>query len=909
MSALKRMFLAPCTAALLAPALIPSASVSAPLELAFLPPTIEQQSLCGTGLEERTVHDGSPGQDDRLTDLERVRYLQRDIRRFQSKDPDRFFDFVADLRKRLTAADASFGGPNELIDMIGLHIDAGRVLPLEQAGLVQQLLDTRDTLNNAQRMRLALFLLQGVGTQPDETAAFDLIREAAFGGHPEALLFIARRLAEDRPLPGWDAPQDLTATMAFGGLLGQMDGRVCARAERIAEEYLSGGILRRNPELGRAWYRFAADLGSARASWRMVEFHLSAGVNQQDNAEMLHYLRRAVSRGIVVDDAAQGQLKAGGIDADTLREILAFNQSDDRGRQRPSLTGLLRLNVNIDAEETSLSGPHLIYLREIVALPSAPGAVFTDLAQELQVRIGRWAGEDEIMAQLEIATNRDDPEGMRLLARKLLRYRDDPSKLNRAIDLLTRAATRHRDAPAMDALDTLFRCQAPNAPLLENAAPWARAYRATGHDTVSLSATNLLALDPFKDPWRLARLQAQALSGRPTSLANYLQLVQVDPLATETRQRLWADRTDNSDKTLEEFAKLEFELATNPAERALALEFFRRVYLNNGVTSALDLSVAMINDNGMSPDMAAEVRTQLRQASHRGEGAAIRLLARLGKEADAEQQVFDEFAQIIDDRGDFLAMMFALPYVTADKRDDYFDRAASEMNCTTKDTDEMGEAHAIHGNADMSFHWREIGLTIEGHNTLSRLRLTNGQMEGFDTQAAPTASAVAERDLGADTAALWRLFALTGSPDLSGYDPETAASQFKALAQIPGTMPRAFEQYLATPPELRAAIDHALDFKLLLAKAAQAGDPDALWRQARLLQSDAGSIQALAEAVTAVRAAALAGSVPAMTQYGRALALGLGITRDDTEALEWLDKAATAKDPDAAELARWLRLR
>lgn len=911
MSALNRLVTAPCLLALLAPlALVtPGALPAAPLDLAFLPPEVEEQNLCGNTRGPQEVHEGSPGDEDELTEIERARYLQRDIRRYQSTDPDRYFDFITTLRKRLSTSDDRFAGADEVIDLIGLHIDANRLEALEEAGLVAALAASRPTLDNGQRMQLAQYYLNGIGVPLDEATGFELVREAAFGGHPDALLLIARKMAEGRPLPGWDAPEELTVTMAFGGLLGQMDAGVCARAERIGREYLKGEIVRRNPDIGWAWYRFAADLGSASAAWRVVEYHLSANAEDQDIAEMQHYLQRAVARGIVVDDGAKGRLEDGGIDADTLREILAFNQPEDRGRRRPSLTPLLQTGVNIDAMETSLSGPYLTYLREIAAIPNAPGRVFTQLSQELSVRLGRWAGEEEIMAQLEIATARNDPDGMRALAARLLRYRDDAQQLNRAIDLLTLAATRHRDAAAMSDLDTLFRCQAPEAPLLREAEPWARAYRATTHRMVALTPSNLMALDPYKDPWRLARLQSQALDGRTVSLANYLQLVQRDPIATETMQLIWADRTDNSDKTLEVFAKLEFELATNPAERALALEFFRRVYLNNGVTTALDLSVAMINDSGMSPAMAEEVRQLLRQASHRGEGAAIRLLARLGKTPEAERQVFDEFAQIIDDRGDFLAMMFALPYVAEAKRDDYFDRAVSLMACSTKDTDELGEAHAIHGTAEMSFHWREIGLAIEGYNTLSKLRLTNSQMAGFDTKRAPQPEVVVGRDRAADLQGQWRLFHLTAGPDLESYDAVAAAAHFKTLVERGDTLPRAFEQYLSAPPALRQAIDDALDFRLLVARAAQSGDPQAMWRHAQLLQSQATSAQALAEAIDALRAAALAGAVPAMSELGQMLAMGAGVPRDETEALEWLDKAATAGDRDAAERARWLRLR
>ncbi|MDO6730057.1 hypothetical protein Q4577_08505 [Marinovum sp. 2_MG-2023] len=889
---------------------LPAAATAAPLDFAFLPPPVEQQNLCGGDGPEELISDApGPGSDGELTTIERVRFLQRDIRRYQAEDPNRYFDFIVALRKRLSQADARFGGMDETLDLIGLHIDAGRLRELMQAGLVQQLNERRAELNYTQSMKLAQFFLNGIGVQRDEEQALDLIRDAGFGGNADALLFIARRMAEGRPLPGWEAPANLTATMAFGGLLGQMDSQICIRAERIAQEYRKGIIVHRNTDIALAWDRFAADLGSARAAWRVVEHHLAAGVIEQDNDEMLAYLQRAVERGIAIDDSAEGQLQSAGVDLDMLREILAFNQAEDRGRRRPTLTPLLQLDVNIDALENSPSSPYLTYLREVTQIPSAPGAIYTDLAKEIAVRLGRWGGEAQMIAQLEIAVARDDAEGMRLLAERLLRYRDTPAQLDRAVDLLTLAATRHSDADAMDDLDKLFRCQIPTAPHLDQAEPWARAFRATAHETVQVSATNLISLDPYKDPWSLAHLQRQALAGRTTSLANYLELVNIDPIATETRQRIWADRLDNSDKGLEEFAKLEFELATNPAERALALEFFRRVYLNNGVTSALDVAVAMINDNGTDPAVATEVRRLLRQASYRGEGAAIRLLARLGKTPEAETAVFTEFAQIIEERGDFLALMFALPHVAPSQYDDYFDRAVSLMACSTKDTSELGEAHAILDNPDMAYHWRRIGLVLHGGHVLAKLRFTDTQMEVFDTGAAPTPVDVVARDRGDDIAARWRLFDLTARPDLSGFDAQAAAGHFAGLVSQPDNIPRAFERYFAAPPEVRRAIDQSMNFRQLLARATASGEPEALWRHARLLQSEARNVQTMAAATAAVRQAAEAGSVAAMAEFGRAKLYGTGTNREVTEALEWLDKAAAGGNQEAGELARQLRLR
>ena len=112
-------------------------------------------------------------------------------------------------------------------------------------------------------------------------------------------------------------------------------------------------------------------------------------------------------------------------------------------------------------------------------------------------------------------------------------------------------------------------------------------------------------------------------------IASQAQRVQANPLAAAAALRYWAQMVNRSDQTLEAFAELEFELATTPAERDIAIEFFRRVYLNNGVTTALDLAIALVEYNARDPEVADEIEHLLTMAGNRGEGGAIRLLSRL----------------------------------------------------------------------------------------------------------------------------------------------------------------------------------------------------------------------------------------------------------------------------------------
>lgn len=883
------------------------------LDLVFMPPLIERQNICSPDPTAKNPDDlTTAGDGDELTDRQRLLFIRSDLRRLLADDPDQWFDFILTLLDWQQKLDPDVTPLKTLLGEIRLHIDAGRLDQLQHSGLIQQVRAQDAALTSNQRLTLAHYYLGGIGVAPDIDYAHDLIRIAAFAGNAEALLNIARMEMEGTPVPGWEAPLDMTVTLAFSGMLGPMDSSVCRRAERIAREYRNGDVVSANADVVYAWYKFAADLGGAQAAWRVVEFHLNADAARKDNEVMVHYLRLAIERGITIENEQVDRLiSAGGVDEATLRSILGYNLSADTGRVRPSIAPYFQLAVNLDGDTADKTSVHLHYLRELSQFETAPGWVFTRLAKEVLGRKGRWAAEPEALELLEIAAAKDDPEGMQLLARKLVRQRDDSDQLQRAITLLTETVTRHGLMSSMKYLDTLYRCQANKAPMLPEATFWARNYRATQDSTVTISATDLVVLDPFREPLVLARLQSQALDGRAQSLANFLQRLQVNPWSSDRARRLWAARINPSDKALELFVELDFELASNPAERHLAIELFRRVYLNNGVTTALDLAIALTEDNARDPEIANEIIALLTKAGNRGEGASIRLKARLlSKELD-QVEIYQEFKDIIEERGDFLALMFAIPHIPADKLDDYIDRAVSLMTCGSKAADELGDAYAIHLYPEMSYHWRRVGLAFEDGNPLSRMRLSDLQMRAYKDGRSPDAKAIYTRLLAeGEDAASRNLFLLTADPDLPTYDPKQATQYLLAILARgePGDESWVLRHYRNAVPALRALVAQKIDIDQIYLKAAQSGDARAQLEYGLLLRQSANSVPDLQKSARWLSEAAEAGNVTAMTELGYAMAIGLGSPANPQTALSWLEKAAQVGDERAKELARLVRL-
>ncbi|MEP1586089.1 MAG: hypothetical protein ABJR46_01315 [Tateyamaria sp.] len=902
------------TAALAFAPVISQAQANTRLSLDFLPPMLEPQDVCFAAPATAGPDDLSVGGSaQELSDADRISYLRRDIRAYTNEDANGFYPFIEALIARRAQIDETFTEVDAIFARIELMLRAGRIDQLVSEGLVNSLRDRVDDLDNSQQMALARHFSDGTGVVADQAFAQELIREAAYGGNATALLNIARLAQEGVLIEGWDAPLDLTITMAFGGILGALDSGVCARAERIAQEYIKGDLVAPNPALALAWFRFAADMGGAEAAWKVVEFHLNGDSETSNNVELRRYLEQAVRLGVAIDEVAtEALVSSGAVLQDELTRILGFNYPQDQRRTRSAIGPFLQLAVNIDATEANEGGLLLQYLGEIVQMPEAPGRIFNRLAGEVLVRKGRWAGEADALTLLEEATARGDGPGQRRLARMLVRYRDDPAQIARADSLLSDVVSRFAMPDALRDLDTLYRCQVNDAPRLDIADPWARAYAASGRANVQVSATDLLALSPYRAPETIAQIQSLALGNRAQMVASHAQRVQSDPFAAEAALRYWAGVVNQSDQTLEAFAELEFELATTPAQRDLAIEFFRRVYLNNGVTTALDLAIALVDYDARDPKVAAEIVNLLTMAGNRGEGAAIRLLSRLQADTRSEAAVFAEFADKIEARGDFLALMFAIPHIKAEKVDDYIDRAVSLMSCGTKDAAELGDAYAIRGDGQLSHHWREVGLHFDGGHVLSKLRLTNLQMRSFDDGVAPDPVARATLALAeGDRGALMRLIRLTSNAELPTYDAEAAVGHLVTALQTStadAAAPLA-ALYRAAPEEIRGEVDLRIDIATVLQQGAESGDAASAFELGMLLRTTATDAAGLAQSLVWLEAAAAKGHRDAMFEAGYALGFGLGHVPDAVAAIAWLDQADTVGHPRAAALAQTLRIK
>lgn len=880
------------------------------LTLSFLPPDLPPANVCNADPEERApeeVQEGAAADAAQAPapapeNAAFLDYLKRDIRDLTQEDADRWFDFIMVLINRRAELDPDFAGIEEAFARIDLHVAAGRLDALRSLSAVEGLARRADDLTNGQRVRLARFYWAGIGVAADRALAETLITTAAFAGNADALMEVLRLQVAGESVETWDFPPEETATLAFGGMVGQLNRGLCDRAERMAREYVDGEFLTPNPDLAYAWRKFAADMGGAEAAWRVVEYHLSATAAEKDNATLLRYLRLAVRNGYAIEPGTVEEIVASGAATEAeIRKTLGHNYNRIGSARRRTAVPYLDLEAGLTGAFSAAENDYLRYLREIAALPGAPASVLTRLAKELLLRQGRWAAEAEATALLERAAARDDPDAITLLAEILLRDRDAAAKTNRAENLLIDAVSRLGAADAMNALDALYRCKLPAAPMLAEARFWADGYRAADIAPVGVSPTDLAKFDPAMEPEAIAKMQSLALRGHGSSTADLLQFLQADPATSDAALRFWALRVSRSDQALEEYVKQEFEHALTRGERYGAIELFRRAYLDIGPSISLDLAVALVKHAGRDPEVAAEIEALLTLSAARGEGAAIRLLQRLTG-ADGEA-VYRTYADAIETRGDFLALMYAAPYVPDDRFDDYMGRAISVMNCSTKDVAELADAYAARDRPEEAHHWLRVGLAMERGHVLSKLGLSDQQLSDF-RRGKPAPIAVA----GDDPAALRRLFLTAADPDDPAYDPEAAAGHLETVLAEGGPAERgwALAQYRRAGLSVRTAIAARIDIRAIAADAAEAGDSAAQFELGMLLRAEASGAADLEASAGWLLRAAEAGHSAAMVEYAFALGFGLGLPADPKLAVIWLREAESLGNSRARDLTTLL---
>lgn len=836
--------------------------------------------------------------------------ITRDLRRLTEIDA---LEWDPTIQKAILALGKSaykFTSNDVLLAQITQMIALGEFNALADSGLVAKLLAQSEGASSRIQFVLSGLLNEGIGIARDQDRGAELLVSAGYGGNADALLALTRRSMAGTAPKDWDITPALAVNMAFGALVGQMDPLICDRIARIAREYTAGTVVTRDDVMAVRWYRFAADLGDPISAWRVVEYHLQSELVTKDNAVLMTYLEKAAQGGLPYAMVTLGRILEAGALAP--QDIAGAENLYKRAAAMGDRDALLRLSGFLETRlhaEPDLRPAFRDTLQRLSYLPSAPGWAFGKQANLILQDQGRWAGQAASRPLLLEAAKRQDPNAIRALAQTNLGLAQTEAQFYAALDPLIQMLANFGEVGAVAEVQQAFMCKAPDSPKRQEVAYWHNIEAAIGSSSLDITPQQLAALSADADPLAMATLQAQALSGRAASLAN-LQALLRDKKAPASATQLWSDYAANFSGVSTSFANLELVRAATPVQRDAALDLFRGAVDLGETGAALKLTSALLQN----PDFAhrREALALLEPLAAQGSGEAMDLLQIADPIAyPTPAAVYAKYAKTIDARGDFGALLLAMPYLgdTA-QREIYRARATEAMSCTFPEAIAFANVWGQLGDPSQTRRWMSIAAELSGQDAWQMIVLGDTQRAHLGAEGLVSATALYEQSslMGSKTAVqrLLKLYGVRGDPN---YNEARAADLYVTLIarSDPAGIPDLLAELTRRNPALSVVLDMRLDLDAVYQKAAEAGSPAAMREHARRLSDAAKLPTEVAAASDWLIRAAQAGDAKAMLQLSQAYSLGVGVAPSIDLAQSWLQRAAEAGEPSAIDLIKVLQ--
>ena len=892
---------------------LPSALPAQTVDLVFEPPVLSSAPICDRNLSDEALVAKWEGADPSQPPETDTAVIKRDLRRLIELDPVRWFDLVAAVQGNLRQFDPAYSQANMLIDRIELLLSAGRLSELQQENLVEKLAALDLTQTPRAQHLLAGYLMRGVGIDRNVEQGEQLLLTAAFGGNADAILDLVEREIAGRPMPGWDVPPELGVTMAFGALLGKLDPLICDRVNRIAREYMNGRIVTRDPVLAERWYRFSADLGDALSAWRVAEIHLRAEDLPKDNDTLLHYLTAASDAGLPYAQAALARLQADG--ALMPRDLAAADETYRAAAASGWAPGAASHVLFLQAQsrrDPDWTPRYVEALSDLVASPQAPAWALIAMADHILTDKGRWAGEAEARDLLDRAIALGEDAAMERTAAMRFRAAKTPAEFYSVMDQLIQVVVSAGEVDPLLELSNAYICRAPDAPRVAEADYWVRAADSTATHAVDYGPADLQILAANPDPILEAEIQTQALTGRVTAIAQYMHLLTLRGAPAETLE-FWHGYATRFPGVTTARASLALKAARSPQDRAAALDLFREAVAMGELSAQAQLAEALLDEGHTTPATQAEALELLLPLADRGMGEAMELLPL----ADPDQfpdtaAVYARFADTIDARGDFDALLLALPQVKDSATfADYTARATAITACTFDESLRMADAIGRAGDRELMDRWLGIAeyLAQDRGALLADLGdvLTRHATDADDDRILAWYQAARAEGSKSAIHRLLNIYSRRNGPD---YDPTISAELYVDLvaASAPEDLPATLARLRTATPEIRAIAYRSIDESALYLTAAEAGNATAMREYALLLRQSAQTPAEVLDSTDWLRRAAEAGEPTAMLDYAEALVFGIGVAASRDQAVTWLEKAADLGSAEAAQRLRTLQL-
>lgn len=881
------------------------------VSLVFQPPEIAREPICVASLADEQMEAmwsswAGGALPDRAPDL-----IRRDMKRLMEVDAVKWFSTIEKVYAALPQVDPQFGPDKAMLERAALLIAAGRLKELTNQRLIDQLLSSKQGGSPRMQNTLSDYLMQGIGIKQDKEKAVTMLVAAGYGGNADALLKIVALQQAGGQVPGWDVPQDIAVTMAFGALVGKLDPMICDRVSRIAREYMNGTIVTRDVAMAETWFKFAADLGDTSSAWKVAEMHMRSEDLVKSNDVLVEYLTKAADGGLSFAQVTLGRAYELGAlvpkDINHARALYAASaQFGDRA-------GVVRnvLFLQAEAKENKAKLPeYRAALADLAKRSDAPGWAFIGLAEVVLEQKGRWAGEDEAVVLLKKAAALGDPDAAKRLTPIQFRHAETSADFYTIIDEVMETVHLQGEIDPMNGLKSAFTCRSTNAPQRDEANYWENISAATGTKTVEFSPEELLQLIAGRDVQELARLQTQALYGRPTALAQYMAVL--DRTDTSPEQlKFWQDYTRRYDKVSLSRGRLERKFAEIGQNIGDPATYFRMALAEGDLSAGIELAETLMATDPQA--FGPEATAALLPLAATGNGAAMALLVQTDPARFPDgRAVYDAYAKVIDDRGDFDALLLAMPFLGSSvKVEDYKSRAKTVTDCSFDQVMVMARTMGDIGDAKAFAQWMDIAEFLSEKDSWRMVKMGDTLRQFGDARSITDQIEFFEVGYKAGSlTAIHRLLETFSKPGEATYNPGRSADLFVDLVGRVDTaeVPHVLQRIASSPPAISSAVYAKIDVEGLYLTSAKAGSAEAMLELGKLIRVRATSADDLAMATDWIGKSANLGDVDAMVAYADALAFGIGIEPSREKALVWLGKAAEAGNADAAAKVRGLTL-
>ena len=879
--------------------------------LQFQPPEIAHDPICIAGLADEQLEamwstwagDALP---DRAPDL-----IRRDMKRLTELDAVKWFSIIEKVYALMPTVDSQFGPDKAMLERTGLLIAAGRLKELTNQRLIDQLLSSKQGGSPRMLNTLSDYLMQGIGIKQDKEKAISMLVAAGYGGNADALLKIVALQQAGSQVQGWDVPQDIAVTMAFGALVGKLDPLICDRVSRIAREYMNGTIVTRDVALAETWFKFAADLGDTSSAWKVAEMHMRSEDLAKSNDVLVKYLTKAADGGLPFAQVTLGRAYELGalVPQDKNHARALYAASAKYGDRAGVVRNVLFLQAQAKEDPTKLP-EYRAALAELAKRDDAPGWAYIGLAEVVLEKKGRWAGEVEAVALLEKAQALNDPSAAKMLTPIRFRHAKSSAEFYEIIDEVMETVHLNGEIDPMNGLKSAFTCRSPAAPQRDEANYWRDISAATGTKTVEFSPEDLLQLIARPDVQEMARLQTQALYGRPTAIAQYMAVLQRTD-APRAQIVFWQNYARRFEKVAVSRGRLERKFAAIGQNIGDPGTYLRMAIAEGDIGAGIDLAETLMEEDPQA--FAVEATNALLPLAAKGNGSAMTLL----QETDPDnfpdaRAVYDAYAQVIDDRGDFEAILLAIPFLTTlDAVEDYKSRAKTLTDCSFDQVMLMVRTMGDIGDAKTFAQWMDIAEFLSESDSWRMVKMGDTLRQFGDARTVTDQIEFFEVGYKAGSiTAIHRLLETFSKPGTATYNPGRSADLFVDLVGRVDVaeVPHILQRIASSPPAISSAVYSKINVEALYLTSANAGSAEAMLELGKLIRIRATSADDLEMATDWIGKSANLGDVDAMVAYADALAFGIGVEASREKALVWLGKAAEAGNADAAAKVRGLTL-